>query len=51
MADDPKMDAFKALVEQCESRGMRDDPVVMAARAALPKPPEEPKPTEPHKTP
>ena len=50
MADDPKAAeaAFRALVEQCESRGMRDDPVVMRARAALPEPE---KPAEETKTP
>lgn len=43
MADeDPKIAVLRALVEQCERAGMRDDPVVMRARAALPK--EEPKP-------
>lgn len=46
--DEKKMaeDAVKALVELCESKGMRDDPVVIAARATLPK---EPEPKEPKK--
>lgn len=38
--------AVKALVELCERKGMRDDPVVVAARATLPKEPEPPKEPE-----
>jgi hypothetical protein len=42
---DPKQAAaaVRALVELCEQQGMRDNPIVIAARATLPKePPAEP---------